>query len=79
MVGLLLGFLMCWLQQTFGLLKLDSMGSFVISSYPVKMMWTDFVLVFVTVVGIGLLAAWYPIRLFTKRYLSDFPDEAEGE
>ena len=76
-IGLLLGLLVCWLQQTFGFLKLDSMGSFVISSYPVKMMWTDFVLVLVTVVGIGLVAAWYPIRLFTKRYLSDFPDENE--
>lgn len=77
LAGLLLGFVVCWLQQTYGFLKLDSMGSFVISDYPVKMMWTDFVLVLVTVVGIGLLASWYPIRLFTKRYLSDFPDEAE--
>lgn len=78
LAGLLLGFVVCWLQQTYGFLKLDSMGSFVISDYPVKMMWTDFVLVLVTVVGIGLLASWYPIRLFTKRYLSDFPDEAEN-
>ncbi|MBR6082176.1 MAG: ABC transporter permease [Salinivirgaceae bacterium] len=77
LAGLLLGFVVCWLQQTYGFLKLDSMGSFVISDYPVKMMWTDFVLVLVTVVGIGLVASWYPIRLFTKRYLSDFPDEAE--
>lgn len=76
-VGLLLGMLVCWLQQTFGFLKLDSMGSFVINNYPVKMIWTDFVLVLVTVVGIGLLASWYPIRIFTKRYLSDFPDERE--
>lgn len=76
-VGLLLGLLVCWLQQTFGFLKLDSMGSFVISNYPVKMIWTDFVLVLATVVGIGLLASWYPIRIFTKRYLSDFPDERE--
>ena len=78
LVGLLLGFVVCWLQQTFGFLKLDSMGSFVISNYPVKMMWTDFVLVLVTVVGIGLVASWYPIRVFTKHYLSDFPDENEG-
>ena len=76
-VGLLLGMLVCWLQQTFGFLKLDSMGSFVINNYPVKMIWTDFLLVLVTVVGIGLLASWYPIRIFTKRYLSDFPDERE--
>ena len=76
-VGLLLGMLVCWLQQTFGFLKLDSMGSFVINNYPVKMIWTDLLLVLVTVVGIGLLASWYPIRIFTKRYLSDFPDERE--
>lgn len=78
LAGLLLGFVVCWLQQTYGFLKLDSMGSFVISDYPVKMMWTDFVLVLVTVVGIGLLASWYPIRLFTKRYLSDFMDEEDA-
>lgn len=71
LLGLALGLLVCWLQQTFGFLKLDSMGSFVVSDYPVKMIWTDFVLVLVTVVCIGLLASWYPIRLFTKRYLAD--------
>lgn len=78
LIGLILGFVVCWLQQTYGFLKLDSMGTFVISDYPVKMMWTDFLLVLVTVVSIGLIASWYPIRLFTKRYLSDFMDEEEG-
>ncbi len=78
LIGLILGFVVCWLQQTYGFLKLDSMGTFVISNYPVKMMWTDFLLVLVTVVSIGLIASWYPIRLFTKRYLSDFMDEEEG-
>lgn len=73
-VGLLLGLLVCWLQQTFGFLKLDSMGTFVISNYPVKIIWTDFVLALITVVCIGLLASWYPIRLFTKRYLSNYPN-----
>lgn len=69
-LGLLLGLLVCWLQQTFGFLKMDSMGTFVISNYPVKIIWTDFVLTLVTVVIIGLVASWYPNRLFTKRYLS---------
>lgn len=77
LLGLALGLIVCWLQQTFGFLKLDSMGTFVVSDYPVKIIWTDFILVLATVVTIGLLASWYPIRLFTKRYLSDFPDEAE--
>lgn len=79
LLGLTLGLIVCWLQQTFGFLKLDSMGSFVVSDYPVKMIWSDFVLALATVTCIGLVASWYPIRLFTKRYLSDFPDEAEEQ
>lgn len=68
-LGLLLGLLVCWLQQTYGFLKLDSMGTFVVSNYPVKIVWTDLMLALATVVVIGLLASWYPNRLFTKRYL----------
>lgn len=68
-LGLLLGLLVCWLQQTYGFLKLDSMGTFVVSNYPVKIVWTDLLLALATVVVIGLLASWYPNRLFTKRYL----------
>ena len=74
-LGLTLGLIVCWLQQTFGFLKLDSMGSFVVSDYPVKMIWSDFVLALATVVCIGLVASWYPIRLFMKRYLSEFSNE----
>jgi len=70
-LGLLLGLLVCWLQQTFGFLKLDSMGTFVISNYPVKIIWTDFLLTLAIVVVIGLLASWYPNKLFTKKYLSN--------
>lgn len=68
-LGLLLGLLVCWLQQTYGFLKLDSMGTFVVSNYPVKIIWTDLLLALATVVVIGLVASWYPNRLFTKRYL----------
>lgn len=68
-LGLLLGLLVCWLQQTYGFLKLDSMGTFVVSNYPVKIVWTDLLLTLATVVVIGLVASWYPNRLFTKRYL----------
>ncbi|MBR5168335.1 MAG: ABC transporter permease [Salinivirgaceae bacterium] len=75
-LGLLLGLLVCWLQQTYGFLKLDSMGTFVVSNYPVKIIWTDLLLALATVVVIGLVASWYPNRLFTKRYL-DGMDNAE--
>jgi lipoprotein-releasing system permease protein len=71
LIGLILGAGVCWAQEKFGFLKLDSMGSFLVHNYPVKMEWTDFFLVLVTVVVIGLVASWYPVQYFTKRYLSE--------
>ena len=67
-IGILLGFIVCFLQQKFGLLKLDNMGSFLINDYPVKMHILDFIGVFVTVVIIGLVASWYPVKYFIRKY-----------
>ncbi|MEI6749336.1 MAG: ABC transporter permease [Bacteroidales bacterium] len=68
--GLVLGFIVCWLQQRFGLLKLQTgAGTFVVDAYPVKMMLSDFALVFVTVSAIGMAAAWYPVRRISQRFL----------
>jgi len=68
-VGMILGAAVCYAQQQFGFLKLSNMGSFLVDNYPVQMEWTDFAGVFVTVVVIGLVASWYPVRYFVKRYL----------
>jgi len=67
--GLILGFFICWLQIEFELVKLGTSGSFIVDAYPVKIIWTDFILVFLTVVGIGYGAAWYPVRYITKRFV----------
>jgi len=71
LVGLLLGSVICIIQQKFGLLKLNSMGSFLVDDYPVKMQSLDFIAVFITVVIIGLLASWYPVKYFINRYLKN--------
>jgi lipoprotein-releasing system permease protein len=60
--GLLLGLAVCMLQQKFGLIKLQGGGSFIISAYPVKMIATDFIYVFITIAMIGAAAAWYPVK-----------------
>lgn len=71
MVGIGLGLLLCWLQQTFGIVKLgDSSGSFIIDAYPVSIHATDILIVFVTVLIVGLLAVWYPVRHFARRILT---------
>lgn len=67
--GILLGFLICWLQQTFGLIKLHS-NSLMMDSYPVVMKIKDFIIVPGTVLLIGYWAAWYPVRFLTKKFLN---------
>jgi len=70
-VGIAIGLALCWAQQTYGLVKLgSSSGSFVINAYPVSVHPEDVVLVFVTVLVVGFLAVWYPVRYFAKRLLS---------
>ena len=67
--GMTFGFLICWLQQTYGLVRLQS-DSLIMEAYPVVMKIKDFILVPVTVLLIGYWAAWYPVRFLTKKYLT---------
>jgi lipoprotein-releasing system permease protein len=70
-VGILLGLLLCWLQQTYGIVALGrSSGSFVVDAYPVSVHPEDIAVIFVTVVVVGFLAVWYPVYYFAKRLLA---------
>ena len=63
LAGIAIGVTLCLLQQYFGFIKLgEAAGTFVIDAYPVRVMPLDILTVLVTVLGIGLLAAWYPVR-----------------
>ncbi|TWF45064.1 lipoprotein-releasing system permease protein [Chitinophaga polysaccharea] len=61
LLGLGLGVGFCLLQQQFGIIKLEG-TSFLVDAYPVSMHAADFILVFVTIMVIGLAASWYPAR-----------------
>jgi len=66
--GLLIGLVLCLLQQHFGLLKLGSTeGAFIIDAYPVLVEANDIIITFVTVNVIGFLAIVYPINNLRKR------------
>lgn len=67
--GIVFGFVICWIQQTFGLVRLQS-DTLVMDAYPVVMKIKDFIIVPVTVLLIGFWAAWYPVRFLTKKYLT---------
>lgn len=59
LVGLVLGAILCWVQERYGVVGLGG-TSFVTNSYPVDLRLGDVVLVFFTVLAIGVLASWLP-------------------
>ena len=68
--GILIGLLLCWLQQEYGLVALGrSSGSFVVDAYPVSVHPEDIAIVFLTVIAVGFASVWYPVRYFAKRLL----------
>jgi len=41
----------------------------VVEFYPIELNILDFVNVSIIVIIIGLIAAWYPVQVLTKKYL----------
>lgn len=69
-IGIGLGLLLCLLQQQYGFVHLgDSDGSFVVNAYPVSVHYTDVLIIFITVIAVGWLSVWYPVRYLSKRLL----------
>jgi lipoprotein-releasing system permease protein len=66
--GLALGLLLCWLQIHFSLITLSD--GFVISAYPIKTELTDIVIVMLTVMTIGLISTWYPVKILVKKLIA---------
>jgi lipoprotein-releasing system permease protein len=61
LTGIGLAALICVLQLKYKLIPLQG-GSFLLDYYPVKMVASDFLLVFVTILVVALLASWIPAR-----------------
>lgn len=68
--GIVLGLLLCYIQQRFGIISLGGgSGSFIVDAYPVSVHATDVVLIFITVITVGFLSVWYPVHYLTRRLL----------
>lgn len=57
--GLILGFLLVWLQDTYGLVSLG-ISSAVVNAYPVRLDWVDLIWIGISVISITLVASWRP-------------------
>ena len=71
LIGIVIGLALCLLQQELGIIKLgQAAGSFIIDAYPVRVEASDILIVFITVLSIGFLAAWYPVHYLGKKWLT---------
>jgi lipoprotein-releasing system permease protein len=73
-LGVILGCLICLIQIRFHLLKFPGGGSFAVPAYPVEIHLTDVLLTMITVIIIGFIASWIPLRYISGKYL-DFHHE----
>ncbi len=74
--GMALGTAISWVQQRFGLIKLSGSGTFIIDSYPVQIEIIDIGLIWATVLFIGWIAARYPVKQISRKFLKSL--EREG-
>jgi lipoprotein-releasing system permease protein len=66
--GILIGFIFCQLQKTYGMIKMGGEADFVVSNaYPVALNWKDFILVFITVSFFSFIAAGLASNLSVKK------------
>ena len=75
-LGMGLGTLISWIQQRFGVIKLTGSGTFVIEAYPVRIEFLDILMIWATVLLIGLIAARYPVKQISRRYLRSLERES---
>lgn len=67
--GVIIGLILCLIQQEYGIISLGNAGSFIVDAYPVSVHTWDVVLVFVTVLIVGFISVWYPVRYLSRRLL----------
>ncbi len=67
-IGLVLGTLICLIQIKFKLVPMS--GNFVVDAYPVALKFSDYLSTLGCVLVVGLLASWYPVRVFTAKKIA---------
>ncbi|MEO6818191.1 MAG: FtsX-like permease family protein, partial [Ginsengibacter sp.] len=60
-IGIIMALIISFLQLKFHFIKLEG-NSFLIDYFPVKLVFTDFIIVVVTSIVIAFLASWFPAK-----------------
>lgn len=71
-LGTVAGLALCQAQISFGLVKLaGASSSFIVDAYPMQIVFSDIVLIVISVSTIGFLAAWYPVRFISRKLFDE--------
>lgn len=68
-LGLMLGIMLVWAQQSFGLINFGGGVGYIVDAYPVELRWRDVALIFTTVSLLDFLISWYTVRVVIRKYL----------
>jgi len=68
-IGVGLGVFICWAQEHFGLVKLGQGGNFIVENYPVDIQFLDIFFIFLTVLTIGFLISYFPVKYITRKFI----------
>lgn len=68
-LGLVLGVGLCLVQQQYGIIQLGEQGAFIVNAYPVELQWLDVALIMATVLCIGVLLTYIPVKLLKKNFI----------
>ena len=67
LTGIVTGLALCLAQQKFGFISMGGAESFVVDSYPIEVHASDIVTTFITVLIVGIIAVWLPVRILTRK------------
>ena len=67
--GIVLGVALCLAQQHFGLISMGTSGDFIVESYPVVIIPGDVAMTFATVIAVGFVTVWLPVKALTRKYV----------
>ena len=68
-IGIVAGVALSLAQQHFGLIAMGSTDDFIVESYPVEIIPGDVAIIFATVIAVGFITVWLPVKALTKRYI----------
>lgn len=70
--GIVIGVILCLLQERYGFITLGSDSSaYIVSSYPVELHWLDVLCAALAVFVIGIITTIYPLSVLNKRKIEN--------